>query len=172
MRDYRIGLDLFNDVLDVLERHGFARGDDEHAGRAIFLIGDLARIYQGSQDHPSGPSINQTTLPSPVPSEPPGPDSQAAVTVSASELKTVLTALDVAADYKRDRAETCADCPDQSCRACQSRLKDAQAYDQMAGQMLQAADAALPAHRGQPGPASPDVPRRQPPPAAGREAGQ
>ena len=39
MRDYRIGLDLFTDVLDVLHRHGFARGDDQHAGRAIFLIG-------------------------------------------------------------------------------------------------------------------------------------
>jgi hypothetical protein len=47
MSDQRIGLDLFNDVLDVLDRHGFARGDDEHAGRAIFLIGDLARIYEG-----------------------------------------------------------------------------------------------------------------------------
>jgi hypothetical protein len=58
MSDHRIGLDLFNDVLAVLDRHGFARGDDEHAGRAIFLIGDLARIYEGAQDHPFGPSIN------------------------------------------------------------------------------------------------------------------
>ena len=39
MSDHRIGLDLFNDVLDVLDRHGFARGDDEHAGRAIFSSG-------------------------------------------------------------------------------------------------------------------------------------
>ena len=52
MRDHRIGLDLFTDVLDVLHRHGFARGDDQHAGRAIFLISDLARIYEGTQDHP------------------------------------------------------------------------------------------------------------------------
>ena len=59
MNDPRIGLDLYTDVLDVLERHGFARGDDQHAGRAIFLIGDLARIYEGSQDHPFGPSIGQ-----------------------------------------------------------------------------------------------------------------
>ena len=56
MRDHRIGLNLFTDVLDVLERHGFARGDDQHAGRAILLIGDLACIYEGSQDHPFGPS--------------------------------------------------------------------------------------------------------------------
>ena len=55
MRDHRIGLDLFTDVLDVLHRHGFARGDDQHTDRAIFLISDLARIYEGTQDHPSGP---------------------------------------------------------------------------------------------------------------------
>ena len=58
MRDHRMGLNLITDVLDVLDRHGYARGDDEHAGRAIFLISDLAHIYEGSQDHPFGPSIN------------------------------------------------------------------------------------------------------------------
>ena len=63
MTDHRIGLDLFTDVLDVLHRHGFARGDDEHQGRAISLISDLARIYEGTQDHPFGPSI----APAPVP---------------------------------------------------------------------------------------------------------
>ena len=52
MRDHRIGLDLITDVPDVLHRHGLARGDDPHAGRAIVLIGDLARIYEGSQDQP------------------------------------------------------------------------------------------------------------------------
>ena len=57
MRDHRIGLGLFTDVLDVLHRHGFARGDDEHAGRAISLISDLARIYEGTQDRPFRPSI-------------------------------------------------------------------------------------------------------------------
>ena len=35
MRDHRIGLDLFNDVLDVLERHEFTRGDDQHAANVI-----------------------------------------------------------------------------------------------------------------------------------------
>ena len=70
--DHRIGPACSTDVLDVLDRHGFARGDDQHAGRAIFLIGDLARIYEGTQDHPFGPSINQ--VPSPPPPEPPGPE--------------------------------------------------------------------------------------------------
>jgi hypothetical protein len=60
MRDHRIGLDLVIDVLDVLERHGFARGDDEHTGRAIVLLGDLARTYEGSEHGPFGPFITQT----------------------------------------------------------------------------------------------------------------
>jgi hypothetical protein len=114
MRDHRIGLDLFNDVLDVLDRHGFARGDDEHAGRAIFLIGDLARIYEGAQDHPFGPSINPAPSPQMAP-EPPGPDSRDAVAVPVSELKAVLLALDTAADDLRDQVELCTHCPDQSC---------------------------------------------------------
>ena len=73
MRDHRIGLDLFTDVLDVLHRHGFARGDDLHAGRALFLISDVARIYEGSQDHPYGPTVSQALSPPSSP-EPPGPE--------------------------------------------------------------------------------------------------
>jgi len=168
MTDHRMGLDLFTDVLDVLHRHGFARGDDQHAGRAIFLIGDLARIYEGTQDHPYGPSLNHAPSPS-ASIEPSGPDSHNAVIVPASELKTVLIALDIAADYMRDRAEMCTDCPDQSCPSCQSRLHDAQAYDQMAGQMLQAVEAPLAAHHGQAEQASPP---RQSRLAADKEAGQ
>ena len=61
--DHRIDLDLFIDVLDVLDRHGFTRGDNQHAGRAIFLISDLAHIYEGTQDHPVGPTINPAPPP-------------------------------------------------------------------------------------------------------------
>jgi hypothetical protein len=168
MRDHRIGLDLFIDVLDVLHRHGFTRGDIEHQGRAISLIKDLARIYEGTQDHPVGPPIHQAPSPQTEPG-PPGQDSRDPVIVPASELKTVLAALDIAADYKRDRAEMCANCPDQSCPACQTRLHDAQAYDQMADQMLQAAEAAPAAHHGQTEPAGPPRPSRL---AADKEAGQ
>ena len=145
MTDHRTGLDLFSDVLDVLHRHGFARGDDLHAGRAIFLIGDLARIYEGSQDHPYGPSIAQVPYP-PAPSEPPGPepgpgpsvpeDDLDAVTLTHAEVRTVLTSLSLAADWKRDRAELCADCPDQSCFASELRLWEAKAYDQLTRQLL------------------------------------
>jgi hypothetical protein len=165
MKDRRIGLDLFTDVLDVLHRHGFARGDDEHQDRAISLISDLARIYEGTQDHPSGPSIAPAPFPHMAP-EPSDQDRRDAVIVPASELKTVLVALDIPADDMRDRAELCADCPDQSCPACRSRLHDARACDHLADRMLQAALAA------QHGEIEPADPPRQPRPAADKEAGQ
>ena len=59
--DHRVTPGLVHDIVDALERHGYYRGDDTHADRAIGLIGDLAYIYEGTQDHPSGPS--STDLP-------------------------------------------------------------------------------------------------------------
>jgi hypothetical protein len=159
MKDHRMGLRLITEVLDVLERHGYARGDNEHTGRAIFLIRDLASIYEGSQDHPFGPYIGEIPpRPEPVPPEPARRD---AVTVPAGEVKTLISALIIAADYKRDRAEMCADCADQSCPTCEWRLRDAQAYDQAHAQLLQSAEAS--AATSHPEPAA------QPP--ADREAG-
>jgi hypothetical protein len=177
MTDHRIDVNLFADVLDVLDRHGFARGDIEHQGRAIFLIRDLARTYEGTQDHPVEPSISQT--PFPPPPEPPGPepgpnipeDDLDAVTLTHAEVRTVLTSLDLAADWKRDHAETCADCPDQSCYACQLRLQDARTYDQLAAQLLHDEQATRDARR-QPGLAHSPMPPLQPRPAAEMEAGQ
>ena len=177
MRDHRIGLDLFTDVLDVLHRHGFTRGDIEHQGRAISLIRDLARTYEGTQDHPVGPSISQA--PSPPPPEPPGPEPGPsvpeedldAVTLTHADVRTVLTSLDLAADWKRDHAGTCTDCPDQSCYACQLRLQDARTYDQLAVQLLHDDHATRDA-RSQPGLASSPMPPLQPRPAAEMEAGQ
>jgi hypothetical protein len=173
MTGHRIGLDLFTDVMDVLHRHGFTRGDDLHAGRAIFLIGDLARIYEGSQDHPNGPAVIQAAyllLPeSPGPDPDPGPrvpgDDLDAVPLTYAQVGTVLTTLDVAADWKRDRAEMCTDCPDQSCYACELRLRDARTYDQLAAQLLHDEQAARTARRQ----AEPHAP---PGLAAGKEAGQ
>jgi hypothetical protein len=148
-----MGLRLITEVLDVLERHGYARGDDEHAGRAIFLIRDLASIYEGSQDHPFGPTVNQP------PPEPASPDT---VPVPVGEVKNLLIALDTAADYNRDRAELCADCADQSCPTCESRLREAHAYDRLYAQLTQQADTSATASH--PEPATQ--------PAADREAGQ
>jgi hypothetical protein len=168
MRDDRMNLELITDILGVLDRHGFARGDNEHVGRAGFLIGDLARIYEGSQERPFGSSITQ---PSYLPASPgqPGPeDDLDAVTLTHAEVRTVLTSLDLAGDWKRDRAETCADCPDQTCFACQLRLREARAYDQLAVHLLHDERTARTARR----PARPPAPRSQPGLAAGQEAGQ
>jgi hypothetical protein len=162
VKDHRMGLRLITDVLDVLERHGYARGDDEHAGRAIFLIRDLASIYEGSQDHPVGPAISQP----PPQAEPasPAPAAQNTVPVPVGEVKNLLCALDIAADYNRDRAELCADCAGQSCPTCELRLREAQAYDRLYAQLDQQAEASATARH--PEPAAP------PQPAADREAGQ
>ena len=63
----------------------------------------------------------------------------------------------------------CADCPDQSCPTCQTRLHDARACDQMAARMLQPPKTALADHHGQTDPADPP---RQFSQAAKKEAGQ
>ena len=114
-------------------------------------------IYEGSLDHPFGPYNGE--LPPRTEPEPPAPAGRSVVTVSTSEVKTLLAVLDVAADDKRDRAETCADCIGQRCLTCQSRLQEARAYDRMAVQLIQATEATAASH---PGPAS------KPQPAADR----
>ena len=81
--DHRVTPGLVHDILDALERHGYYRSDDQHADRAIGLIGDLAGIYEGTQDHPAsrlhgaaarpaypGPS---RAAPSPLPATTPAP---------------------------------------------------------------------------------------------------
>ena len=157
MTDQRMNPDLIHDILDVLDRHGYARADDEHTGRAVLLISDLAHIYEGVQDHPFG-RYNEVSLSRTEPA--PEPAAQDAVTVPASEVKTLLAALDVAADYKRDRAAACADCTSQSCPTCQSRLQNARAYDRLAAHLTQSAEASATATA------------RQLEPTADREAGQ
>lgn len=58
-----------------------------------------------------------------------------------ADARTILTALDVAADCKRDRAANCADCDDQSCGTCEYRLRSARAYDSAATRLLTAGQA-------------------------------
>ena len=89
MTDHRMNLDLITDMFGLLDRHGYTRGDNEHTGRAILLLGDLARIYEGSQDHPFGPYIGEIPpRPEPVPPEPARRD---AVTVPTGEVKTLIS---------------------------------------------------------------------------------
>ena len=148
--DHRVTPGLIHDILDALERHGYDRSDDLHADRASGLIGDLAGVYEGTQDHPaySGPTCHDV------------------ITLTRDDASTVFAAADIAADDKRYRAEMCPDCPDRSCPDCQTHFRDAQAFDQMADRMLRAAQAAPAATASKPGPS------RWSQPAADREAGQ
>jgi hypothetical protein len=157
MTGQRLTPDLIHDILGVLDRHGYTRADDEHTGRAVLLIGDLAHIYEGAQEHPFGP-YNEVSLSRTEPVREPA--AQDAVTVPAGEVKILLAALDVAADYKRDRAAACADCTSHSCPTCQSRLQHARAFDRLAAHLTQSAEASAVANAS------------QLEPAADREAGQ
>jgi hypothetical protein len=69
------------------------------------------------------------------------PNAPGTAIVSVGEVKLLLAALDDAAEYKRGRAATCADCTDQPCTTCQWRLQAADAYDHLAAQMIQATEA-------------------------------
>ena len=135
--DGRLTWGFIIDVLDVMERHGYHRGDHKHTGQAIRLIRDVARIYQGTLGAPRGGYV---VVPSSQPTEP-LPPGQPTVIVPTDQVKTLLAALDDTAEYKRDRAETCADCTDQSYTTCEWRLQTAAAYDQLAEQLAQDAEA-------------------------------
>jgi hypothetical protein len=133
---------LFLDIVGVLERHGYRRSGNYHVDQVIRAVSDLTRTYEGTEATPD------------------------AVVVSGAEAITVFAALDTAADDKRYHVEMCPDCPDQSCPDCQTHLRDAEAFDQMADRMLRAAQAAPAAIAGKPGP------DRWSQSAADREAGQ
>ena len=130
--DDRLTWDFIHEVLDVLERHGYHRGNNEHTGQAIGLIGGVARTYEGTIDAPPGSYVAPPTAP-----QPPSPET---VAVPVGEVKTLLSALYVAADCKRDLAWACTDCPDRSCPTCESLLQSAGRYDQAAEQITQAAE--------------------------------
>ena len=136
---------LIIDVLDVLEKHGYRRGDDQHTGRAVGLVGDLARIYEGTQEAPVGAYLAQAPEPRhPGPAQASPPSAKNAEAISSAGMLTILSALDEASNYKRDRAAACSDCPDQSCGTCQYRLDAARAYESLATRLQHTLDAATP----------------------------
>jgi hypothetical protein len=126
------------DVLNVLEQHGYHRTDNQHTGEAVVLIWDLARVYDGTLDTRANAYLAIPSPPQPA-AQPPGRADPDVLVVSASEARTIKAALDVASDYKRDRAAACAECADQSCLSCQARLRDADAYDRLTALMLETA---------------------------------
>ena len=154
---------LILDVLEVLERHGYHKYDNQHTGRAIGVIFDLAHVYEGARETHPDPVVPP---PHPEPVPPVAEADQAAVVLTPADALTVFAAMDIAADDKRYRIEMCPDCPDQSCPACQAHLRDAEAFDQMADRMLQAAKTTPAAHHGR------AEPPCQPGLAADKEAGQ
>jgi ferredoxin len=167
--DDRMTWSFIIDVIDVLERHGYRQHDARHAGQAVGVIGDLARVYEGRLDAPFRTYLRhvpQSSYPQPGP---PGPEAdQVAVVLPVAEVRTVLSALEEAAGINRGLSLTCSSCPDQSCSACHVSVHAARTYDRLAAHLAQSADAARAAHPGQPEPASPIPPQ----PAADREAGQ
>jgi hypothetical protein len=169
--DHRQTWSMIIDVLDVLEKHGYRRGDDQHTGRAVHLVGDLARIYEGTQEIPDGarlvPEPTQASL-----DQAGRAAANHAEVIAGIGMPTILSALDEASDYKRDRAAGCADCADQSCGTCQYRLDAARAYESLATRLQHAIDGITP-ERPSPQPAAgPPGNRIQPKATLEREAGQ
>lgn len=135
--DHRFTWGLIIDVLHVLERHGYQRHDDEHTGHAIGVIDNLAHTYEGSLDTSYRPYPDRHRSP-----QDPGPGQRApdldqdAVVLTRAEIPAVRAALNHASGYTRSQAEACTACTDRSCPACDTRLKDAHAYDQIVARML------------------------------------
>ena len=168
--DERLTWGFILEVLDVLERHGYHRIDNQRTGHAIGLLGNLAHIYDGTMDAPRGAYV--AVPPSPLAAAQfPGRTGQDSVILTGTDVSIVLAVLDIASDDKRDRAAACADCADQTCLTCQSRLRDAHAYDRLAGQILHVAEFSAAAAQ-QPGPDRAQPARGQPQAAPDREAGQ
>jgi len=67
-----------------------------------------------------------------------------ATALEPGDARTILAALDEAADYKRDRAANCPDCADQSCADCEFRLRAAHAYDRAAARLQNPEQASRP----------------------------
>ena len=155
---------LICDITGALERHGYFRSDDQHADRAIGILGDMARIYEGTQHHPFGPYLKEPPLRTEP--APPRPAAQDSVVLPASEVRAVIAALGEASVYKRNRVEMGGDCAGQSCGSCQRRLQAAGTYDLLTAQLDNAAQAWRSATANHPAAAS------QLQPVAGKEAGQ
>ena len=71
--DNRMTRGLIIDVLNLLERHGYHKHDNQHTGQAAGVIYHLARVYEGDRDTPYGTYPG----PAPAPPEPPRPARQA-----------------------------------------------------------------------------------------------
>jgi hypothetical protein len=153
---------LVSEIITVLERHGHHARDRQHADQAVSVITQLIGIYDGTRDHPARTSRHADP-------EPAGESDTDALVLTGTDISTVLGALDLAAEYKRDLAETCADCSDRSCPSCQYRLSHAAGYDRLASRICNDPE---PTVRSQPQPDHPDAAPDGTGPTTDREAGQ
>jgi hypothetical protein len=162
---------MVSEIITTLEGHGHHAPDREHADQAIAMITDLARTYDGTRDTtPSGGHDASAPAPGPRPfSRPAEPDT---LVLSGVDIGTAFTAFDLAAEYKRDLAETCADCTNQTCETCRTRLRDAETYDRLANRILYQRTATRPAGHSQPEPDDPASAPGRACPDADKEAGQ
>ena len=157
---------LVSEIVSVLERHGHHARDREHADRAVNVIVQLVGVYDGTRDLPIGVGRHATPQPHPEPRSEPDSD---AVVLTGADIGTVLDALDLAAEYKLDLADVCADCADRSCPGCQHRIKLARGYDRLVDRIYGISRSAV---RSQPEPDRPGASPGRTGPTAGREAGQ
>jgi hypothetical protein len=140
---------LVTEILTVLERHGHHAHDHEHTEQAVAMIADLVGIYDGTSDVPASTGRHAALGLYP---EPPRRDS---LVLTGADVNAAFAALELAAEYKRHLAGTCAGCEDQSCSVCRTRLDDAEAFDRLADRLLRRRLAAHPADRSPLEPCSP-----------------
>jgi hypothetical protein len=163
---------MVSEIITILERHGHHAADREHADQAIAMIGDLARTYDGTRDATFSAGHDSTPAPAPGPrpfSRPTEPDT---LILSGVDIGTAFSAFDLAADYKRNLAETCADCTNQSCETCRTRLRDAETYDRLADRIMLHRLTTRPAGQSEPEPHDPASSPDLSDPDADQEAGQ
>lgn len=151
---------LIIDVIEVLEKHDYKPFDNQHTGRAVLLIGDLAHIYEGTQEEPGGGYVVPSAEPrqaDPTQAEPPPADSGAAI--AGRWMLTIVNALGEASSYQHDRAARCANCANQSCKACEHHLDTARVYENLASRLQHTLDGTAP-QRPPPEPAADPLTKR------------
>jgi hypothetical protein len=117
----RFTMGLVIEVLDVLDRHGYRKADDQHTGRAIGLLGDVAKIYAGERDEPVALPYHPQAEDAPL---------NPAGKVLTPERLIVLTALDDAIAFRTERAGAyCADCRESPAELCESHQDDLDTAD-------------------------------------------
>jgi hypothetical protein len=104
------------------------------------IAGLITRAHAAGRQRsgPSGPVPLAQGLAA-GPEAPVRPQPALAASLTRDQLRTVLSALDVAADYKRDAADVCGECSEYDvCTTCQYRLTVADEYEALAEQLKEA----------------------------------